>query len=348
MNGAAILYNLYLGELDPRRTVVIDDCDAMLQDWLELIGDRRQPLVNWDRDDFWKLLDERMYVPSTPTRLFVDEWCRRVLSGDPAQLRGAEATKELIFSRESQIKGAPWLAARIAGRVRCGKVTLALAAWTSDGRTLASFFGTSRPAWQATMLEPRDRLLLFEALKPPEGFRFDQGIGTTYSLDLLALLTVPLAFTWFEQQGDEDQRAGVNSLEILESLRRHADQLTIFCHAGRIALPKTSYPQLAFVESSIVECQPAEGAAFHPKVWVLRWVNDAGDVRYRVLCLSRNLTFARSWDTLLALDGELSPNRRAAIGRNKGLVDFVRALPRVATRKPPRRIDHPASRDARV
>lgn len=183
------------------------------------------------------------------------------------------------------------------------------------------------------MLEPRDRVLLFEALHPPEGFRFDQGFGTTYTLDLLALLMAPLAFTWFEQ-GDEDRRSAVNSLEILESLRRHADRMTIFCHAGRIALPKTAYPQLAFVEDSIVECQPAKGGAFHPKVWVLRWVNDAGDVRYRVLCLSRNLTFSRAWDTLLSLDGPLLPRRRAAIGRNRGLVDFVRALPGLATRKP--------------
>lgn len=199
---------------------------------------------------------------------------------------------------------------------------------------LAWFFATLLPVWQVGMLEPRDRLLLFEALRPPEGFRFDQGIGTTYSLDLLALLTAPLAFTWFEQQGDEDQRAGVDSLEILESLCRHADRLTIFCHAGRIALPKTFYPQLAFVEDSIIACQPEEDGAFHPKVWVLRWVNDAGGVRYRVLCLSRNLTFARAWDTLLSLDGDLSLNRRGAIGRNRGLVDFVRALPRLARRQP--------------
>ncbi len=110
--------------------------------------------------------------------------------------------------------------------------------------------------------------------------------------------------------------------------------MTIFCHAGRIALPKTFYPQLAFVENSIIECRPGDGGAFHPKVWVLRWVNDAGGVRYRVLCLSRNLTFARAWDTLLSLDGDLSPNRRAAIARNRGLVDFVRALPRLVRRQP--------------
>src|SRR5882724_5623074 len=183
------------------------------------------------------------------------------------------------------------------------------------------------------MLEPRDRILLFEALRPPEGFRFDQGIGTTYSLDLLALLTAPLAFTWFEQQDDEDSKPKVDSLEILESLRRHADRLSIFCHAGRIALPKTFYPQLAFVEGSIIECQPPDRGAFHSKLWVLRWVNDTDDVHYRVLCLSRNLTFSRAWDTLLTLDGVVSASRRSAIARNRGLVEFVRALPNV-TRRP--------------
>lgn len=184
------------------------------------------------------------------------------------------------------------------------------------------------------MLEPRDRQLLFEALRPPDGFRFDQGLGTTYSLDLLALLMAPLAFTWFEQPGEDGQRSGFNSLEVLESLRRHADRLTIFCHTGHTALPKASYPQLAFIEKSIVECQPLNGGAFHPKVWVLRCVNDSADVRYRVLCLSRNLTFARSWDTILALDGKLAANRTATVARNRGLAEFVRALPRMALRQP--------------
>ena len=130
---------------------------------------------------------------------------------------------------------------------------------------LACSFATSPPGWQVIVLEPRDRLLLFEALRPADGFRFDQGIGTTYTLDLLALLTAPLAFTWFEQQDEEGGRAAVDSLEILESLRRHADHLAIFCHAGRIALPKTCYPQLLFVENSIVECH-AEGGGGEP-IW---------------------------------------------------------------------------------
>ena len=178
------------------------------------------------------------------------------------------------------------------------------------------------------MLEPRDRQLLFEALRPPVGYEFDQGIGTTFTLDLLALLIAPVAFTVFERI--EDGGPAPNSLGWLESLRRHADRLTMFCHAGYTAVPRARYPQLAFIEESVIECLPANGALFHPKVWVLRYVG-SGPVKYRVLNLSRNLVFARSWDTMLTLDGEVSPNARAQRA-NDGLVEFVRALPAFASR----------------
>lgn len=181
------------------------------------------------------------------------------------------------------------------------------------------------------MLEPKDRQLLLEALRPPVGFHFDEGIGTTYTLDLVALLTAPLAFTWFEQKDNAGADGSVDSLEIVESLRRYADRLTLFCHAGRIALPKAHYPQLAFLENAIVECLPPRGGAFHPKVWVLRFEADEGDeVRYRMLCLSRNLTFSRAWDTMLTFDGIL---KKGVVAKSRGLADFVRALPAQAARK---------------
>lgn len=177
------------------------------------------------------------------------------------------------------------------------------------------------------MLEPRDRQLLFEALRPPVGYEFDQGIGTTFTLDLLALLIAPVAFTVFERVEEGDPAP--NSLGWLESLRRHADRLTLFCHAGYTAVPRARYPQLAFIEESVVECLPTNGALFHPKVWVLRYVG-AGPVRYRVLNLSRNLVFARSWDTMLTLDGEVGAKGRQRA--NDGLVELVRALPSFASR----------------
>jgi Family of unknown function (DUF6361) len=105
MNGAAILYNLYLAEMDPRREEVIESCIELLDDWLALMSARRQQLLAWDRMDFWKLLEARTYIPRGTTRPFVEEWCNRTLSGDPASLRDAANTKELISRREAQIKG---------------------------------------------------------------------------------------------------------------------------------------------------------------------------------------------------------------------------------------------------
>ena len=63
-------------------------------------------LADWDREDFWRLLAQRGYTPRGHTRPFVEEWCLRVVSGEPRRLQGADDTRELIFSRERQIKGA--------------------------------------------------------------------------------------------------------------------------------------------------------------------------------------------------------------------------------------------------
>jgi hypothetical protein len=108
IHGAAILYNLYLAELETRREEIVQDCSAMFDEWLQLMAGRRHDLVVWgaDRKDFWALLASRDYIPSLATQLFVDEWCRRVLSDDPAKLRECESTRNLIFGREIQIKGA--------------------------------------------------------------------------------------------------------------------------------------------------------------------------------------------------------------------------------------------------
>ena len=56
-----------------------------------------------------------------------------------------------------------------------------------------------------TVLEPDDRHTLLEALRPPPGFRLDFAVGTTYSLDLHALLAAPLAFALLEAQGAEEE-----------------------------------------------------------------------------------------------------------------------------------------------
>jgi hypothetical protein len=194
------------------------------------------------------------------------------------------------------------------------------------------------------MLDPRGRQLLLAALRPPEGFRFDCAVGTTFSLDLIALLTAPLAFAMFDWQDDEGRLAadpagpGTDPLALLESLRRCADRIHLFCQAGQIKVPPTNQRLLAFLERAVIEVQPlgakdSRFGVFHPKVWALRFVDAAGDrsVRYRLLCLSRNLTFDRSWDTVLLLDGELA-DRQKGFGENRTLSEFIARLPDLAVR----------------
>ena len=186
------------------------------------------------------------------------------------------------------------------------------------------------------MLDPRDRRLLLEALRPPEGCVFDRAVGSSYSLDPTALLAVPLALAAFDTQSDQ-RPAHDDSLALLEAVRRCAKRVSLFCQAGRIAVPARYRSLLTYLEKSIVEVAPsAEGYVFHPKVWVVRYT--AGQsVMYRFLCLTRNLTFDRSWDTALVLEGPLL-QRKNAISDNHPLGEFVAALPGLAVREVPQRV----------
>lgn len=181
------------------------------------------------------------------------------------------------------------------------------------------------------MLEPASRRLLLEAFQPPADHRLDWAVGTTYSLDLTALLSAPVAFAFADCQ-DQDGRPVMDPLVLLKAVRQYASRVCLFCQAGRIHVPKAYQPLLANLEHSICEAIAPGGGSFHPKVWFLRYVAADETVTYRLLCLSRNLTFDRSWDTMLSLDGELR-DRTNAYSSNHALGEFVEALPRMSPRK---------------
>lgn len=182
------------------------------------------------------------------------------------------------------------------------------------------------------MFEPGQRRLLNDTLRPPEGYRFDCAVGTTFTLDLLALLSVPLAFT-FRDPEDGDGQLASDPLALLESARRHASRTVLFCHGGQTGVPRPGQSALAFLEQSVVTALPparnGAQAVFHPKIWALRYQAEGMPTRYRLVCQSRNLTFDRSWDASLALDGELTKRQRG-FSLNRPLAEFVRALPGLA------------------
>lgn len=182
------------------------------------------------------------------------------------------------------------------------------------------------------MLEPHNRTLLHETLKPPTGFELDYALGATYSLDLTALLAVPLAFTRHQKQDADTSE--LDPIATLDALRRNADNITMFCQAGRIHPPSQQNKLFHLLENVVVETTaPSEHGAMHPKTWVLRYTDPDSRVHYRFLCLSRNLTYARSWDTVLRLDGEFRPDRQLAYGRNHPLGDFIDAFSDMTVRE---------------
>ena len=120
------------------------------------------------------------------------------------------------------------------------------------------------------MLEPEDRQLLLDALRPPPGFAFDRAVGTTFTLDLVALLVSPVAFAMFDVEG-EDGRMTANPIAIIEAVRRHAERITIFCQAGQIKVPPDFRGAFAYLERSVIAVKapqtrrdlPSEGVG-HP------------------------------------------------------------------------------------
>ena len=177
------------------------------------------------------------------------------------------------------------------------------------------------------MLAPKDRTLLLESLRPPPGYRLDATVSTTYSLDLMALLVAPLAFTFFDWEG-EDGQPTKDPNALLEALRRHINRIHVFCQAGQIAMPKSYRLLFGYLEASVHEVRAVrDGGVFHPKVWIVRYVADGEPVKYRLLCASRNLTFDRSWDTLLVLDGVTG---KEATKKNEPISRFIRSLQEMA------------------
>lgn len=177
------------------------------------------------------------------------------------------------------------------------------------------------------MLDTRARSVYLDEFKPPEGYVLDRAVGTTFTLDLITLLMAPLSIAFFDAENRED--AFKDPVLLLEALRETSGKIAVFCHDGYISVPAHSFLLYSYLESAVIPVLPeSENGIFHPKTWFIRFVKDEGNVLYRFLCLSRNLTFDKSWDTVLKLEGHVE-DRKYGYGRNKPLADFITALKRL-------------------
>jgi hypothetical protein len=101
------------------------------------------------------------------------------------------------------------------------------------------------------MLRPDERAHLLELLRPPSGCQLDCAVGTTFSLDLISALMLPLSFAFFDWE-DTDGKIIADPLALLEALRRYGNRFTVFlsewpdssaperhCHVNELSPPSS-------------------------------------------------------------------------------------------------------------
>ena len=179
------------------------------------------------------------------------------------------------------------------------------------------------------MLPPDSRTTAFELIRPPSGYRLDFAVLTTYTLDLEALLVLPLSVLAHPDGGLEELLA--DPLRLHQAIRDAGDRVHAFVDEKGIAIPRGARSLCSMLESSVHPVRAPNGGAFHPKVWMARFTaaDEAAEDLLRVAVLSRNLDFDRSWDVALASEALLRSRR--FVKKSRPLHDFLSALPQLAT-----------------
>jgi len=163
-----------------------------------------------------------------------------------------------------------------------------------------------------------DRQDYEQLLSPPLGYETEFAVGTTYSMDMQALLGVCLALGLSASVDHNENDAPMLSFE---SIRRMMGKLIIFYDTSHLMAPKKEN-QLFILMEKIVFDVAIPHQAFHPKLWVVKYSNQSGESLYRCVVMSRNLTFDRSWDVVACLEG----TTKDGLHNNGPLVDFLGVL----------------------
>ncbi len=172
------------------------------------------------------------------------------------------------------------------------------------------------------MLHPKhNRIEYGDQLIPTDGYELAYAIGTSYSLDLEALMILPVALFYAQKL---DSNADELRYDMLDAITKAADKITVYYQNGQLKVPQKYHHLMAYWEKGIQPVtMPHHASSFHPKVWIIRYEGKGLAPKYRVLVTSRNLTLARDWDMAFATDGEISDKEQP---KNKPLVHFLQYL----------------------
>jgi HKD family nuclease len=163
----------------------------------------------------------------------------------------------------------------------------------------------------------QNRLNYGELLQPDFGYNLEFAVGLTYSLDLEALLGVPISMGLLDEM---DTSLRNNPFYMLEAIRKSSDKIAIFCNAGGISLPQNIQSVYSLLENSVFEVKLPNKQNFHPKLWFIKYTDNSLKSYIKLIVLSRNLTFDNSLDFAFELVGEIKNVTR---NKNKPLFDML-------------------------
>ena len=160
-------------------------------------------------------------------------------------------------------------------------------------------------------LDPRQQRCAFtDALRPPPGYVLGACIGTTYRLDFDPFTAVVLAFV-----GADLDDSLHSPPAVLTTIARLRSRLRVYVNSGGLLPPKVPSRLFALYDR-VLRPVHVPDAAFHPKVWVLRFdpastpEHRNAPSLYRVLCASRNVTDSGCWELAVTLNGRLGTTRQ--------------------------------------
>ena len=169
--------------------------------------------------------------------------------------------------------------------------------------------------WDTILNAQTDRVDYRELLSPPPRYRVAFAIGTTYSLDL-ETLTATCAIVGLNVEADSELKE--SPLHMLEAIRRASGKLLLFCQSGQIKTPDKPNKLMPLLENCVCEISLPNKRSFHPKTWFVKYTSKGLPDRYRVIVMSRNLTFDRSWDVALSIDSAAKGEKTIEMGGDNG------------------------------
>ncbi len=175
------------------------------------------------------------------------------------------------------------------------------------------------------VLGNNNRLDYGKSLMPDDGWETSWAIGTTYSLDLETLLSVPLALFHAKYLSETTNESNLRT-DMLDALAKVHDKMFVFVHENNIT-SKCGYSMLmGFLDQNIWNIPlDSPNKNFHPKAWLIRYARSSStdEYKYRLVTMSRNITSATDFDIAVAMDSYQTEKQHAD---NESLTVMMTAL----------------------